>query len=76
MKNLSKFFVYLLVTFLFTQCKEPIFDEPISARMLENSKARLETKNTDSDSVLVLGKKLENPYSGESLKCGANFPDD
>ncbi len=72
MKNLSKFFVYLLVTFLFTQCKEPIFDEPISARMLENSKARLETKNTDSDSVLVLGKKLENPYSVKNMEIALN----
>jgi hypothetical protein len=41
--------------------------------MLENSKARLETKNTDSDSVLVLGKKLENPYSGLQLPKRARY---
>jgi hypothetical protein len=48
MKNLSKFFVYLLLTFLFTQCKKAVFDEPNNAEMLENSNARLESKSSDS----------------------------
>jgi|GEM_PF-1503858 hypothetical protein len=72
MKNLLRFFVYLLIPFTFTQCKKAIFDEPNSAAMLENASARLESKSSDSDSAMVLGKKLENPYSVKNMEIALN----